>query len=319
MKVLRIFIYTSTLLFIVQCTKDIIVQDIKNKTLIINAPANNSVTTSNQVSFWWEVLEGAEKYNLQIVKPSFASVTKLYLDTMLINNKFSIILEAGTYQWRIKAINGGGSTVFQTFNIKVDTTSNLSTQLVSTIAPSNNFLTGNKTINFSWNALNAATNYQIVILSSNNGVVKDTTTSLTNYTFQFPTNTANYAWKIRGLNNFSISQYNTPLTFSIDLTAPAASTPTLPVNGAIITLTNSIGWNRLGSPDAKYDSVFVATDSAFTNVVSRTKTYATSIPINGLNNAPPATSLYYWWRLRSVDSVGNRSVFSNQLKFKLVP
>jgi hypothetical protein len=304
---------------LIQCTKDIVVKDIKNKTLTINAPANNTVTTSNQVSFWWEELEGAEKYNLQIVKPSFASVTILYLDTLLTGTKFSIILEAGSYQWRIKAINGGGNTVFQTFNIKVDTTSNLSNQLVSTIAPSGNFLTGNRIVSFSWNALNAASNYQIVILSSLNGVVKDTTTALTNYTYQLTASTANYSWKIRGLNNFSISQYNTALSFSIDLTAPAASTPTMPINGAIVTLTNSLGWNRLGTPDAKYDSVFVATDSAFTNIVSRTKTYTTNIQINALNNPPPSTSLFYWWKLRTVDSVGNRSVYSNQLKFKLVP
>lgn len=68
-----------------------------------------------------------------------------------------------------------------------------------------------------------------------------------------------------------------------------------------------------------FDSVFVATDSAFTNVISKTKTYLQSIAIASLSTQPPANGSIYWWKLRSLDSVGNRSVYSTQLKFKLIP
>lgn len=301
-----------------ECRKDFIVENIKDKSITINAPANNLVTTTNSVTFWWEALDGAEKYNVQVVKPNFTSVTSIIADTNITGTKLVLTLQPGAYQWRIKAINNGGSTAFQTFNLTVDTTSNLAGQLVSTIVPFNGWLTGNKTVNFSWNSLNAATKYQLMILNSTSGVVKDTTTVLTTYTYYFPSQ-GGYSWKVRALNDFSISQYNAALTFTIDLTAPAAPVLTTPLHNAIITPTIHLVWNRVGAPDARYDSLFIATDSAFTNVISQTKTYLQSIAVNALTNPPSSTSTIYWWKLRSVDSVGNRSVYSNQLKFKLNP
>jgi len=308
------------------CKKDFIVDDIKDKTITVNAPANNLVTTTNQVTFWWEELIGAEKYNLQIVQPSFSSITKIYLDTNVIKTKFTITLQPGIYQWRLRAVNAGGNTVYQTFSLKVDTTSNLTSVLVGSNAPSNNFLTGNKIIAFSWNSLNAATDYEIVLLNATNGVIKDTITAATSYTYSFPNITANYSWKVRAKNNFSISQYNTVSTFSIDVTAPAASIPTaptavFPASGADVQNTVSLGWSRVGSPDAKYDSVVVATDSLFTNIIGGTKTYLLSIPIIALTNSSAITisSNYYFWRIYSKDSVRNISAPSNFRKFRVIP
>jgi hypothetical protein len=302
--------------FLFSCKKDFIVKDITKATISINSPASNLVTTSNQVTFWWEPVDGAEKYALQVVQPDFTSLTKILLDTSVTGTKYVLTLQPGTYQWRIKATNNGGSTSYQTYNFKVDTTSNLSGQIVSDVSPQNSFLTASTSITFSWNPLNSANTYEILILNSTGGTVKDTSTSNTFYSHTFPYLIAAYSWKVRAQNNFSISQYNAPYTFTIDVTAPAASTPTAPNNGAIITNTVSLGWIRNGAPDAIYDSIFVATDSAFTNVISRTKTHQLSIPVSSLN-PQPATGATYWWKLRSVDSVGNRSVFSNQLKFKL--
>ena len=152
-----------TVIIINACKKDFIVEDIKNKTLVVLAPANNLVTTSNLVTFWWDELDGAEKYNLQVVKPNFSNLVSIVADTNITGTKFSLTLLPGTYQWRIKAINAGGSTVYQQFNLTVDTTSNLTGQLVSVISPQTSYLTGNKTVSFSWNTLNAALNYQILI------------------------------------------------------------------------------------------------------------------------------------------------------------
>ncbi|MGE0567528.1 MAG: hypothetical protein AB7O73_06225, partial [Bacteroidia bacterium] len=201
------------------CRKDFIVEDIKDKSITVIAPANNLTTTNNQVTFWWEELDGAEKYKIQVVKPSFTSVTQIIADTSLSGTKFSLSLQPGSYQWRIQATNAGGSTDFQTYNLIVDTTSNLSGLTVSTIDPVANYLTGNLRVEFSWNEINAADKYQIILLNSGNGTIKDTTTTLTTYTYNFSSQGA-YSWKVRALNDFSISQFNTPLTFTIDLTAP---------------------------------------------------------------------------------------------------
>jgi hypothetical protein len=318
-----VFSVTSLMFLYFSCSKDVIVKDIKGKNIVVNSPTNNLTTTTNQITFWWEELEGAEKYNLQIVKPSFTALTKLVIDTNLFSNKMNVILVPGSYQWRIKAINGGGTTEYQTYNFKVDTTSSLSGQLISTNFPINNFMTNKNKVNFSWNALNSALQYQVVISSANGGVVKDTLTALSNYSFSFPQLSTTYTWKVRGLNNTSISLYTLPLSIHFDFTAPAVSTPTAPLGTSalpsILSPTNSLAWLRTGSPDARYDSIFVATDSLFVNTVSRTKTYQTSIKINELNTSPSSNGSYYWWRLRSIDSVGNSSSSSNHYKFKLNP
>jgi hypothetical protein len=317
MRALNFSILVCIVVFL-SCKKDFIVEDITDKSIVVLSPTNNLVTTTNKITFWWEELNGAEKYNLQVVKPTFSSIAQIISDTNITANKFTLTLQPGNYQWRIRAMNSGGNTSYQIFNLKVDTTSNLSSLTVSPIYPSIGFLTGNKRVVFSWNALNNASSYQIVLLNSSSGIIKDTTTSITTYTYTLASQ-GSYSWKIRALNDFSISQYNSPQTFTIDLTAPTAPVLTSPNNGSLVTPTNVLTWNRVGAPDARYDSVFIASDSIFSNIISQTKVYTQSITINSLNNQPPALGTIYWWKLRSVDSVGNRSVYSNQLKFKLNP
>jgi predicted phage tail protein len=314
----KICLITFSLLIAISCKKDFVVKDIKDQTVTVNAPANNLVTTSNKVTFWWEQVDGAEKYNIQVVKPDFTSVAQIVSDTSIAGTKYSLTLQPGSYQWRIRAVNNGGSTAFQTYNLKVDTTSNLSSITVSVINPISGFLTGNKSVNFSWNMLNAAKSYQVLILNSSSGTVKDTTTALTTFTFTFPSAGA-YSWKVRALNDFSISQYNAAQTLTIDLTAPAAPILISPAHNAVITPTNNLVWNRVGAPDAKYEYVYIASDSLFANVISLMRSNTSTITINTFTAPIPATSSVYWWRLRSSDSAGNLSVYSSQLKFKLNP
>jgi hypothetical protein len=299
------------------CRKDFIVKDIKNDTITIIGPANNLVTTTNLVTFWWEELDGAEKYNLQVVQPSFAAMTKVLLDTNVTTNKYNLTLQPGSYQWRIRGVNAGGNTVYQVFNLKVDTTSNLSSQVVYPIAPINGYLTGNAAILFSWSALNAATYYQFEI---NNGSVLTATTTGTSYSYTLPAvtnSTSPFTWRVKAFNNFSVSQYNSPFTFTVDLAPPSAPLLTSPIHGSTVKDTVKLVWTRTGAPDALSDSIFVSTDSLFANVISKTRTWQQKLKINQLVNPPNINNAIYWWRLRSIDSVGNRSGYSNQLKFKL--
>lgn len=302
-------------LLIGSCTKDFVVKNISNDAVTILAPANNLNTPNNAITFWWEELDGAEKYNLQIVKPSFAAVQQLIVDTNVTGTKFNYTLQPGTYQWRIKGVNNGGSSKYVVYNLTIDTTSNLSSQLVIPIGPIDNFLTGNKTIAFSWNTLASAINYQIQILNSSNTIIKDTTTINNNYTCTINTG-GTYTWKLRANNNFSISQFNTALTFTIDVTAPGISVLNSPLNGAFVKDTTELKWTR-SSADTRYDSLYVSIDSSFTSIISSGKIYNTKIKISTLSPTLPISTAYYWWKVKAIDSVGNKAGFSNQLKFKL--
>lgn len=317
MKATKKLLFSLMCIYAFACTKDFIVKDIKNDTIVVLAPGNNLSTPNNSVTFWWEELDGAEKYKLQIVKPNFNAVQQLILDTNVIGDKFNCTLTPGTYQWRIKGVNNGGSSQYTTFNLIIDTTSNLSGQLVIPITPTSNYLTGGKSLSFSWNSLTAASNYQVQIINASSTIIKDTTTSNTSFSTSLASG-GTYTWKVRALNAFSISQYNSALSFTIDLTAPPASVISSPLHGASIKDTTDLKWTR-SSSDTRYDSIYISVDSSFTSIVSTNKVYNTKIKINALSPTIPISSTYYWWRVKSIDSVGNKSGYSNQLKFKLIP
>lgn len=328
-KLLIAFLATAVL---AGCTRDFIVKNIKNKTVNVISPADGLNTPNNNILFWWSEVDGAEKYNLQIVKPDFNSVAQLLVDTNITGTKFNYSFTPGTYQWRIKAVNAGGSTAYTTRSLKVDTTSNLNFLVVNPTAPLSYSVTAGKTISFTWDPLNAASSYNLKVMagSATGAIVLDVNTTNANYTNTF-TNAGVYFWKVNASNAFSNSPYNTPISFKIDQTAPAIPQLLRPLNLSIVKDTAYFRWNYTTSSlngDIKFDSLIVASfaDSTFTTpytaVVSRASA-ASSSNLYKINNLLtfPTTSLtvspYYWWKVRSVDSVGNVSPASAVFKVKL--
>ncbi|MBL7932784.1 MAG: hypothetical protein JNL60_12820 [Bacteroidia bacterium] len=301
---------------VIACRKDFIVEDIDNKTLTINAPAADLQTDINTITFWWEPLDGAEEYNLQIVRPDFSKVTQLLLDTSITGTKFNFTFTPGTYQWRLKAANAGHSTAFQTFNIKIDTTSDLSQQVVNLLVPANGAVTGNTVVTFSWRELNAAKKYRFLL---NEGTLKDTTligTSLT-CTLQAAKNaTTAFTWNVKAINDHTESQFNTSsYKFTVDLKGPGTPGLVSPVYDATVTIANdSLRWSRSGT-DVAYDSLYIADDSTFTNY-NQYKSDDAFMIANDLNLSPSTPGNYYFWKVRSFDLYGNGSSYSTKRRFK---
>lgn len=327
MNKLTLFLTLTLLLALLACTKDLVVQDIKDASVTILAPANNTKTPTNAVTFWWELIDGAEKYNIQIVKPSFAAVQTLVVDTNVSGNKFTRSLSPGLYQWRVKAYNAGGSTAYTQYNLTIDTTSNLGNVLVVPVSPANGFLTAQKTITLSWTQIPVATSYQLQVLNSTGAILKDTTTAATSYVYSAVTTTGSaYSWKVKAFNNTSVSQFNTAQTFTIDLKPPFPPTLSSPANLSTATGTVDLKWTRNTSTlaDVRYDSIYVATDSTFPAfaIVVSARVNGTQINTAAFSPslAPNATATEkYFWRVRSVDSVQNASTFSAWWKFHLNP
>lgn len=310
----------SALLF--GCTKDFIVKDIKNKTLTLIAPADNINTPSNSVIFWWDELDGAEKYNLQIVSPSFNAVSQLVVDTNITGNKFSHTFTPGTYQWRIKAVNAGGSTAYITRSFVIDTTSNLAYLSVSPIAPANQLVTKIKTINFSWNALTAATYYDLTITNLTTGsitAVSNITT--TNYSNVFTTTTdAVYSWQVKAFNTSSQTNPHPARTFKIDVTSPGSPSISYPNQyGQQRKDTTRLTWFRnAANTDIHYDIISLSNDTNFTTVLGvSSMAYSVSpIPINAIYSYS-STPMKVWWRVSSVDTAGNTSSYVQSKGFYL--
>ena len=117
MRIVRAFIIGLMLL---ACDDIVEVEDISGKSILLVAPANNTVLEQTSLSLFWETLEGAEEYKVQVATPDFQAPLQVVLDSTLTKNSLSVELESGkNYQWRVKGINSGYETGYSigTFSI----------------------------------------------------------------------------------------------------------------------------------------------------------------------------------------------------------
>jgi hypothetical protein len=313
-KIINYLLVVSFVGILIACTKDFIVKDIKNDTVTIIAPVDNLNTPNNTITFWWDQLDGAEKYNLQIVKPSFDSITQLIIDTNVTINKFIQVLTPGKYQWRIKAINGGGSTAYITRTLIIDSTSNLGLVSVGLSLPINNLVLNNNNVNFSWNSLPNVDYYELKLTNTlTNSITTISNITGTSYSYSFTTTAGieeSFTWQVRAFNSTTQTTSNLLWTFKIDHKSPFLPSIISPNSYSIsVRDTNYLIWNRnSSSADIKYDIVSISSDSLFNSSLGITTSFTTTSPIR-INSiySYTGTPIPVWWRVSSVDSVGNTS------------
>lgn len=112
--------YIIFLVLFCNCEQLIEVEDISEETVIILAPTNNTTLTNTTVNFSWQPLAFAETYQLQVAFPDFDSTQVIVEDTILRVTSYIKILEQGSYQWRIKAINFAYETQYTTQNLTIE-------------------------------------------------------------------------------------------------------------------------------------------------------------------------------------------------------
>lgn len=76
------------------------------------APANNVESTDSVQTFYWEELEDSARYQLQVVSPRFDSIVRLAADTLVSRNRLTLQLRRDTYEWRVRALNSNGASMF---------------------------------------------------------------------------------------------------------------------------------------------------------------------------------------------------------------
>ena len=105
------FILAALSIGLVACN-DIFEDDLGSLKVYLLAPGNYLASQQFTNTFFWEDVPGALTYNLQIVEPGFSQISNLLLDTTITDYKYSFTLTPGTYQWRVKAINGSSETSY---------------------------------------------------------------------------------------------------------------------------------------------------------------------------------------------------------------
>jgi hypothetical protein len=306
---LNILSVVLSLLLIVAC-EDIVETNLETSSVYLVAPPDSYQTTISTHTFWWDEVQDAEGYNLQIVSPSFDYVERLFLDTNIIANKYDFTLLPGEYQWRVRAYNYSTTTPYSTFSLSIDSTIDISQQIIQLLSPSNFDTTNQTQIQFNWGLLYNATDYsfqlyyqQEKILVKN--LIYDTLTE------QLLQGDGSYIWEVRGQNEFSNTAYSSRQVY-IDTTPPNKPNLILPaLNASLPDSTINFEWDRgIISGSSIKDSLYIATDLLMTNIIRNVETSA-------LQYSDSLGPGQYYWRVRSKDRAGNRSPYSNIRNFTI--
>jgi hypothetical protein len=90
-------------------------ENLGNDSVMLIAPSVNSILDAGDVRFDWHSLEGASFYRLQIATPDFASPEQVVWDELVqdsVGTNSTVRLEAGRYEWRVRAENGAYQSPF---------------------------------------------------------------------------------------------------------------------------------------------------------------------------------------------------------------
>lgn len=301
-------LFCCSFLFLFACEDVVLEHDISDKEMTLIAPVNNAQLFSTGVSFTWELVEGAEKYHLQIAKPNFDNPIQIVLDTIVSANTFTSQLNVGNYEWRVQAINGNYVTPYKSRLFTIVSNSDFQNNTVILTSPGNNLNTNTSTQNLSWQSIIGATSYQVQIYDSSNTVINDQNTSNTALSYTFPQ--GSYSWRVRATNGVNQTLY-TSRSILVDTTNPNTPVLSSPVNGSATTNTSiSFQWSRAAiAGSAERDEISIYTDSALTNL------QLTAVVNNPYTTTLP-TGTYYWF-VKAYDAAGNMSNRSAVFSFTI--
>lgn len=295
---------------------DIIESSVEDKKVMLLAPADQSIQHLYNQKFWWEKVEDAFKYRVQIVSPSFDSIVSMVCDSMVSGNQFSMVLTPGIYQWRVRGENGSSYTAYSTRTFRIDTAS-LADQQILLKSPSDHSYTALSSANFEWYPVFGAGSYRVQIDTLNftdeANMLVNMITSASSFSYSFPVERA-YQWRVRAEYGTEHSQWSVVNHISYDHTAPEAVTLLTPANNQAINKPASLSWNTLA--DAYVYKVYVYKQDSVTAYTSSfpISTTATAYSFNSGNTGERIV-----WRVRAVDKAGNEGAFSAYRSFTVLP
>ncbi|MFD2162266.1 hypothetical protein ACFSJU_07665 [Paradesertivirga mongoliensis] len=300
------------LLLLSSCS-EFIEKDLDDSKVFLTSPGDNHETNKYNQTFWWEPIDNAS-YRLQIASPSFTNIAELLIDTLIKgNNKFSITLDPGEYEWRVRAENSGTSGLYSTRSLVVHESS-IAAQQIQVKGPGSGYITNQKNITFNWYGLFGSEMYRIQIDTNNFSdpakLVFDSATPSLSHAVSL-TKDQSYQWRIRAeAGADEVSKWSPIFQFTLDATAPDKVNLSLPSNGQVVNKPVTLQWAGVEGA-SKYQLVVYKADGG-TN-------YNSSYPmlLNGtsfsFNEGQFNETLY--WKVRAVDAAGNYGAFSEVRSF----
>jgi hypothetical protein len=294
---------------------DIIEPSITKSTVIQEAPVDQYQSTSYTVNFWWDQVDHALSYHLQVVTPSFTSPGALVLDTILKKNTFACNLSPGNYQWRVMAANGSSQTAYagpRSFSVVA---SSIKQQAVQLNTPANNFLTNQSNTTFQWGNLYGATQYRLEIDTNNfineNSLVYNQAVPGQQISFTFPRDQT-YQWRVRAENDTAQAQWSAIYQVTYDHTPPAQVSLSLPADGSAQTLPVALEWKAVATA-VKYKLYVYQSDG----VTLLNSNFPMPLTTTGYSFNQGSSGNKFYWIVTAVDAAGNESQAGSLWSFTL--
>ncbi|AZI24080.1 hypothetical protein EA772_01495 [Pedobacter sp. G11] len=280
--------------------------------MVLLSPSDRIETSVYQQIFWWEAMDDALFYRLQVVTPSFDSAASLVLDTLVKTDKFIFTLDPGHYQWRVRGENGSSRTEYATHAFVVYPSS-LKEQSLRLNSPATGLLTSQPDIMFSWPKLFGALNYRLQIDTNNfvdeSKVLLNVLLDGQTYIFS-PVTEGHYQFRIRAENATENSKWSTAGLLTFDSTPPSKVNLEFPANSGTVSSPVSLKWTA--ERDAVAYQLFVYKSDSV-SVLNNTFPLRLSANSHGFSFGNPGEKLI--WRVRAMDKAGNLGPYSDYRSF----
>lgn len=162
MKIVKYLALVVVVINIHSCT-DVLLPDLESVEVEIVNPTTVDTTNSAVIHYWWKEVVEAKQYRLQIVSPSYGSLSKVNVDTT--TSELSMLvstLPKGDYEWTIRAVN----SISETENPKIhklyiEEAIDLTSFKVKLTNPLESATLKNPTLNLRWDGHSSVDQYTV--------------------------------------------------------------------------------------------------------------------------------------------------------------
>jgi len=202
--------------------------DITDETITLISPTDSNANDFETQIFLWEENQMVDEYELQVARGTFENNSQMVVNESTTDFTYSVDLEPGDYQWRVRGVNNSYETDYTTHTLRVDSSYDISNEEIVYYSPAEDQMVFNiSSVTLSWQRVPLATSYTVFVESisanwtySRTEVVNTNQFSLTNFIdITNLEDDVSFQWRVTAHNNISNTQtiFNQGRVFTIDV------------------------------------------------------------------------------------------------------
>ncbi|HEX9981228.1 MAG TPA: hypothetical protein VGB50_11755 [Flavobacterium sp.] len=181
-------------------------EDLENQQVLLSSPSANLYTKNHQLICTWDALDAADSYTFELVNITAGGIV-VHQEPGITGTSFELteeyLTEDAQYQWKVKAVNGTGSTNFSTRMFYLDSTAPAAS--VNTVPLNNSVQISGTQVDFGWTVapdsgtITSPVKYVVEVSNEVNFsslLLASSMLSTNSYSNTFNT-AGNYFWRVR--------------------------------------------------------------------------------------------------------------------------